>query len=1339
MYPKLQDIAAVIGSVSCILFSGLVYSQGRISIQKILDERNEGFNQDIWSFQNDEEGYLWIGARDGLYRYDAYHFRKYSYNVNSPVSLKSNQIRNTFRDDQGVLWLATFKGGLSRYNTETDNFTTFIFDSDTGRAISPNTINELIQDKRNKNILWLASGSGLLKFDKDQQTFYRYRRDLKNENSLNQDMVLSLYQDDKGIIWLGLASYGLDRFDPESEEFTHYRISTGNDNLDFKANVIREIVPGKKGLWLATYGGLHFFDLRTKSFRSFFDDDSGIAWQSLWDLLPDGNRLWIATYGSGLYTMDLETEEITKTPVYVIGGGDFSKAQIRSLYLDRQSNLWIGTSYGLYRHSKMATKADRFIDLTESLKDGGFAAPLYENSQGNIYISSAPFLIEIDKNSRLISKWKIPELRDMSINDIIEHEGHLWLATSGKGLLRFDLKRGVVTKSFLHHPNDSLSLNHDYINTLFSDGGRLLIGTAVGLNVLDLEREEFIRFTEKRHNYQKLGFSDTNDIEKDDNGIFWIATGRGLTWFDPEADSVFVPSGNDLLGKTINHLRWADSSHLWMATNYGLGKINTTSLQVDNNYDHLFGSEIMWVVSSDHTGNLWVKKDKGLGIFNGQTVTYLNSKKGVVESSGTALISSYGTVYIGARNGLYTVNPEKIPVNNTTSKPVITDFEVLGESGVSHLLTGGNDAVVLDHQENFLTFKFSHLNYVIPEENSFAYRLKGFNENWIHTNAFERTANFTGIPPGDYTFELKAANNDGIWSSEMATLKIEILPPPWRTWWAWLLYIFTALLVTFLALRTFIVRERLKNRLRMERMEVKKMQEVNALKSSFFAGISHEFRTPLTLITAPADELLKKHNADRETEWNLNLIKRNANRLLRLINQLLDLSKLEVGKLKLQVRREDVVVWIRNLATSFESLAASREIRFSVNVLCPPVNMLFDKDKLEQILINLLSNAFKYAPVYGYVDMNVSLEDHQLCVQVINDGPGIAENEIDRIFDRFYRSEYRKSQAEGTGIGLALVKEFTELHHGSVIVASSEEGPTTFTVHLPVSDSAYTTDAVADVEVTQVSKVIWQQLNSEEPADETINHDEDSSSVLIVEDNDDLRSYITSQLTHHYQVLEASDGLDGLKTAISTIPDLIITDLMMPEMDGIEMLQAIRNDIKTRHVPVIMLTARADRESRLEGIEKGADHYLNKPFDIEELKVRVKSLLIQRTRIRDHYYSEFIANPRTENILSVDDRFLKKVVEVIERELDNHELSVDHLAGELAMSRVQLHRKLKAIIGCSASEFIRGYRLKKAHEYLKGRKGSVSEIAYSVGFNNLSYFTKTFKGVYKTNPSDLLK
>ncbi|MEO1030726.1 MAG: tetratricopeptide repeat protein [Bacteroidota bacterium] len=547
-----------------------------------------------------------------------------------------------------------------------------------------------------------------------------------------------------------------------------------------------------------------------------------------------------------------------------------------------------------------------------------------------------------------------------------------------------------------------------------------------------------------------------------------------------------------------------------------------------------------------------------------------------------------------------------------------------------------------------------------------------------------------------------------------------------------LLFIGVAVLLIVFLLVLYTYKQRLAARDLIE----KNQRETEEIRTRFFASISHEFRTPLTLISAPVLQLQKKYHHEKDTYGMLGLVHQNAKRLLKLINQILDLSKLKDGKLNLQVEHDDIISWLRIISGTFESLADSKAITYKQRFPTGEIKTFFDKERVEQVCSNLLSNAIKFTPNGGRVDFLVTRDKDELRIDIKNTGSYISKLDQTKIFERFYQTDSQQ-HSQGTGIGLALVKELTELHHGEVSV-SSDTNNTTFSVVLPLNDSAYTNDikikTKADTSVDRETVIATSEIT--EIAD---SNPSDLPIILLAEDNKDMRRYVGKQLATQYSVKEAQNGRLAWELAVKDIPDLIVTDLMMPEMNGEALLGKLRADPKTQHIPVIMLTARTEQDSKLNNISKGADHYLTKPFEIEELRVRIKSLLEQRKRIRDYHKSQFLANPKVEDITSSNDRFLQKVGNILSKNLDNSAFSVDEFAAEMSMSRVQLYRKMKAIIGYSTSDFIRQYRLKKAYEYLLHKKGTVSEIAYDVGFNNLSYFTKAFKEVYTMTPSEVMQ
>ena len=658
---------------------------------------------------------------------------------------------------------------------------------------------------------------------------------------------------------------------------------------------------------------------------------------------------------------------------------------------------------------------------------------------------------------------------------------------------------------------------------------------------------------------------------------------------------------------------------------------------------------------------------------------------------------------------------------------------------------GTLDELKFDYLHNVFTIEFASMQLSSPKKELYKYKLDGFDANWIETDWKDRTATYTNLDPGDYLFRVKATNHDGMWSENERTLKVIILPPPWRTWWAYTGYSLFVVGLLFAARRTIVQRERLKSNLQLakveqekEHIELEKAQEVDRVKTSFFTNISHEFRTPLTLIKGPVQNIIEQFvSGQKEIDKQkvvdqLKLVQRNSDHLLKLINQLLDLAKLESGSLKIEKSEGDLFSFIRALASSFESFARQKNVSIHVDVPTDSCTALFDKDKLETILINLVNNAIKFTSSHGDVNVKARLENDQLILSVIDTGIGIPEDQQSKIFERFHQvSEAHKEV--GTGIGLSLVKELVALMGGSISVISKVGEGSEFTVVLPI-EVMQIIENEFNSEVGQLPVTSHLQLATETKPNE--GEDSTKPHVLVVEDNADLRAFIIDSLGNEFYFLEAGDGKQGLEIAKREVPDLIISDVMMPEMDGITMATKIKKDIHTSHIPLILLTAKSTEDSKLSGLQSGADDYLTKPFNKNELLLKVRNGVNRQIKLREKLRAELMSTAPKVEVLSEDEQFLNNVKEKILERLSDEQLSVESLAEDMGMSRVQLYRKISGLTDISVNELIRKLRLQRAAQLLQQKWGPVSQVAYEVGFSNLSYFSKVFKEEFGVLPSE---
>ncbi len=688
-------------------------------------------------------------------------------------------------------------------------------------------------------------------------------------------------------------------------------------------------------------------------------------------------------------------------------------------------------------------------------------------------------------------------------------------------------------------------------------------------------------------------------------------------------------------------------------------------------------------------------------------------------------------------------------INTSKPKSVITQLKVNNKIiGSTHRNGLASDFVIphaihtldeltLDHNQNILTLEFASMDFTAPEKTLYSYKLQGFENDWVQTDWKNRTATYTNLRSGQYTFKVKASNRDGIWNEYETTLRIQVLPPPWKTRWAYTFYGIALAGLLFAARRNIVQRERLASKLKLEHVELEKVQEIDKVKTNFFANISHEFRTPLTLIQGPVQNLLERYKKDKEAETQLNLIQQNSDRLLRLVNQILELARLESGSLKKEFSEGDLVSFLRVVVSSFSSLAVQKGISLVQQFPDQVIQARFDKDKLEKIVTNLISNALKFTPENGAIIINTRLAEitlngiQNLSLRVTDTGKGVPIGQMDKIFERFYQVSEDGNPNSGTGIGLALSKELSEFLGGSLKVESKIGEGSRFTLTLPVEvieitsrQTAPTRETILAEEADESPLAIARAVHQEKPI------------LLIVEDHTDLRKFIISCLGNDYQFLEAANGKDGLRQAIEQVPALVLSDVMMPEMDGIEMCDKIKRDHRTCHIPVIMLTAKATDESKLTGLGTGADDYLIKPFNKDELILKIRNQILARTRMQEKIRLEFLSAVTTVKAISIDEKFLDRVKKIIEARISDVQLGVVTLAEEVGLSRAQLYRKVIALTGISVNEFIRKLRLQKGAQLLEQNSGTVSQVAYEVGFTNPSYFSKCFKEHFGVLPSE---
>ena len=813
---------------------------------------------------------------------------------------------------------------------------------------------------------------------------------------------------------------------------------------------------------------------------------------------------------------------------------------------------------------------------------------------------------------------------------------------------------------------------------------------------------------------------------------------------------IFKSDVNDprsISGDLITAIYEDKKRDVWFGTNIGLNKyVRSTNSFIHYTEKEGLPNNLIFVIEGDGHGNLWLSTNKGISKLNPETGEIKNYDVTYGFTSNrfyfTGCKTENGEIYFGGPGGVTRFNPDSIKDNPYIPPIVITSFRIFDK----HLPFGNK--IKLPYDKNFLSFGFAALSYLSPERNQYAYKMEGFDKDWVYSGNTHNVS-YTNLEPGKYIFKVRGSNNDGVWNEVGTSISIIISPPWWRANWAYISYGFIIVLILYGLRHYELNRVELKNRMKMDEAVLKEREETDKIKSRFFANISHEFRTPLTLILGPAEKITSK-TSDESIIKDARIIKRNSKRLLQLVNQLLDLSKLEAGKLKLAATKGNIVSFVKGIALSFESLSEEKDITLKIISEKEFVEVYFDKEKMIKILYNILSNAFKFTLPEGKIAIAVKENDKDVEIKIRDTGIGIPKEEVPKLFDRFYQvdSSFTKDY-EGTGIGLAMTKELVELHHGNISVESEKGRWTEFTLKFPLGRNHLKDEEILPDEKTGKSKELISEEEyyfSESIKKETGNEidtdslKEEKTIILVVEDNYDMREYIKESLGEDYLVEEAVNGEQGIRKAEKIIPDLIISDMMMPKMDGNEMTKILKHDEKTSHIPIIILTAKSEQENKLEGLETGADDYLTKPFDIRELQVRIKNLISIRKKLQEKYSkNNYIGKQDKKKLSSLDEKFMNKVMEVVENHLGEEDFSIEEFDKELGMGRVQIYRKLKALTGKSPSRYIRTIRLIKARKMIIEKQGNISEIAYSVGFTAPQYFTKCFREEFGYSPSDLTK
>ncbi|MDR1557786.1 MAG: response regulator [Tannerellaceae bacterium] len=1270
-------------------------------------------NNDIEKIQEDAEGKLWIKTRSGYCIYDP-AMERFEENVN-PLFEKYAQTSDFWNSPDAVvyidfgknLWFVTLED-VRKYDVTAQKCIVFRQGEDGG--LSRGMIRDI---RQGQNRYWFLFENGLLECMEAQSNKIIHRDStLHKAARLKSARDLRLFVDSSGDVWVyGIGShYGLACYRTAQNVWRNYSISA-LPPYKLSNNMVISMEEDDKGtIWVGTdHGGVNLINKAREEITVLLHNEQdlhSLAQNTIKSLYRDDtNIMWLGTYKKGvcyyhesIYKFDMITGK-SVTPF----------RDINCFYESADQNLWLGSNgggllyfdrlrgeYTTYKHEPGKPHSPA----------GDVIVSLAGDTKGQLWIGY--YLTGLDCFDGKTFTHYTADNSGLTDNNVwvlkCDHQDNLWVGTLNGGVVVLDTHTGKQLKHFV--------TKGSVYSIIETKSGDMLIGAQTGLYIYNKQSEQLELYEKEIFDDIQLSRNDINYLYEDSRRLLWIGTKNGLFVFNPYTKNIQVfISGSGLSSELVQSILEDSEHNMWIATNRGLTCIRVST-------------------SNERTGYFYnlLSYDSSEGL-QGEMFNY-----------NAAYLSSRSELIFGGAYGYNIFTPTSISYNKHIPRIIITDFQIYNKSIKPQEPYNGRviltksitqtKEIDLNHSDNYFSLSFAALDYCMPDKSRYYYKLEGFNDQWLETGQDDRKVTYTNLNPGKYTLYLKAVNNDGVESQNPMVLKITVHPPLWQTYQAWGIYAVLILCLAFYAFRRISRRSERKLAYAQEKMRVMQQLEMDEMKLRFFTNISHDFRTPLTLILSPLEDLFNKAKTTEEKEL-LSIIRRNANHLLTLVNQLLDFRKLDTHIPVLQKSFGDIVLFIKQQLDLFAEGMTRKGLTLDFHSGMEQLYMSFDAEKLSKVCINILSNAYKFTPAGGMIRVELSrVEENKIGITITDTGIGIPEDELDKVFERFYqvKREGNNDNYQGSGIGLHIAKDFVVLHGGEIWAERRPQGGTRFVVILPCQD-----EAAEDALTTHTSPE--EDINEEEAAFEAEFKQDKSPKLLIVEDNKELRTLIASRLKDNYTILQAGDGVEGLETALKEIPDIILSDVMMPRMNGIEMSKKIKRDIRTSHIPLILLTAKTGEDSNLEGLTAGADDYITKPFNQEILQIKIRNLIEMRKHNQALFEEQMHVEPSRITVNSLDKQLIKRALEYTEANISNPGFSVEELSRELGMSRVHLYKKLSSLSGKTPIEFIRVVRLKRAAQLLQESRLTISEIAYEVGFNNPKYFRKYFKDEFGVLPS----
>ena len=1248
---------------------------------------NQGLSQhDISSIAQDRYGFIWIATYDGLLRYDGYTFKTYRFDDTNPKSISDNRILSIYLDSAENLWIGTEGGGLNLYNYDLEEFSKFKF----------------------------------------------------SENPLDNN-IYSIYEDNEHNLWAGTGCgvYKLN-YSPENREL---RITPSHSHIlpqklpNITSSIFAIETLDDKHLLLGGYEGLFLYHRDTHQIEKILT-----SYQQLERIhtirKQSEDTFLIGTENAGILTLTYQKQSYRIEKLATDENEYLEKSIIKAIFIDNMQNLWIGTgTNGVGRLNLLSPHFYRFFDVKK--EDRNFIRAFYKDRANRMWIQikqKSLFYINEKQNN------PIPVTLPQTANSITEdNEGNIWISTTDNIYM-------LEQKNNFQHPRSVIPTQTSHKEKItnirgiqYDSKGNIWAGYRNGLILI--KKTKLDKFEIKIYNKFNLKNSQINInnlyFEKGTHHLWACTRDFGLFMFELDEQSNitnqtrFYLSDNHNEQINSNHV-WAvtqsSSNKIWIGTDAGLNSIDFSGGKIQiksfNHISQLRNIKILSIIE-DTNSALWLATSKGLIKFTPTTneINRFYYKDGLSNNSlmETSQIDDNGIIYFASINGITYFHPDEITRNPIKPQVLITKLQVF------------NKEVEIGKKKN-VTINYVGIHFNNPQSNKFAHQLVGYDKDWIYGGAENRSASYNNLAPGKYQLRIKASNSDQVWADEYRTLDIEILAAPWASWWAYLTYTLLGIIIIYIIVIHYKRQEKLKYKLHIEQLERIHDKEMNDNRLKFHTNIAHEIKTPLTLISAPLQELVKHPTDDTFIISRLQIIQQSTNRLSNLINQFLDLRKIDKEALPLSIQETNIAHLFEAILESFRPLAEQKGINFQYFSDSSEIQGWIDRDKVSKILNNLLSNAIKFTQKGHQITVFIAKEEDHIFFTVEDNGCGISEQDLPHIFDRFYQCGTQ--QSSGTGIGLSLVYELIQLHHGKISVTSTIEVGTTFNVSIPITQHYYKEEEInqSHIQEEQQSNLLQEESPVQLSASKQI--------ILVIEDDYDMRKYLHQYLSPHFEVLTEDNAFSGYETALKYIPNLIITDIMMPGMNGLELCNKLKNDFHTSHIPVIILTAKAAEEDLLKGYQSGAEIYITKPFNPDSLILQVRNMIsLKKYQERNTLNTNDDDTNENKDYIALDEReqkFINKLNNWLELHLEETDYNIEDICKEIGTSRMQLHRKLTALLGQSASEFIRCYKMKRAKELLESGNFNVSEVVYKTGFKNNSHFTKTFKKTYGHLPSELL-